>query len=73
MSRIWLASLAVAAVAFVVLSAGRGYPWQLALLTAVAIGALVYSTWRTVQNMRRLRVPPGAAGEPPGDDRWRRD
>ena len=46
--------LALAAVAFLVLTRARGYPWQLALLAAVAIGALVYVTRRTIQNMRRL-------------------
>lgn len=30
------------------------YPWQLALLTAVAVGALGYSTRRTVSNLRGL-------------------
>ena len=46
--------LALAAVAFLVLTRARGYPWQLALLAAVAIGALVYVTGRTIQNMRQL-------------------
>ncbi len=32
----------------------RDYPWHLALLAAVAIGALFYSTLRTVERLRDL-------------------
>ncbi len=36
------------------------YPWQLAVLAATAIGALVYSTQLTWKRMRRLLLPPEA-------------
>jgi uncharacterized membrane protein len=54
MKGLGLLSLAVAAAAFATLAWVRGYPWQLALLAALAIGALVYVTGRTIQNMRQL-------------------
>ena len=73
-----IASLGVTLAAFLVLHLARGYPWQLALLAAIAIGALVYVGGRTVQNLRRLsdpdptevvwtRSPGGAPGK--GDER----
>ena len=52
-----IASLGVTLTAFLVLYLARGYPWQLALLAAIAIGALVYVGGRTVQNLRRLSDP----------------
>ena len=52
-----IASLGVTLAAFLVLYLARGYPWQLALLAAIAIGALVYVGGRTVQNLRRLSDP----------------
>lgn len=73
-----LLSLAVAAAAFATLSWVRSYPWQLALLAALAIGALVYVSGRTIQNMRQLsrsdrtaRVvwTPDSSGVPREDDR----
>ncbi len=32
----------------------RGYPWQLALLSALAVSGLAYSILRTIENMRTL-------------------
>lgn len=37
-----------------------GYPWQLAVLTGGAIGALTYVTRRTYVNLRQIHEsPPG--------------
>ena len=58
--RRWLLPLAIAVSAFVFFSAATGYPWQLALLTATAVGAFVYSAQVTWERIRRLyRRPPG--------------
>ena len=54
MRRVWLPPLASALAAFGYFLAGMAYPWQLALLAATAIGALVYSTQVTWRRMRRL-------------------
>lgn len=53
-------ALVAAAVAFAVFVAAMAYPWQLAVLVATAIGALVYSTHTTWKRMRRLYRPPDA-------------
>ncbi len=54
-------SLALAALAFAIFLAASAYPWQLAVLAATAIGALVYSTQITWDRMRRLYRPPDAS------------
>ncbi len=68
MKRVWWVTGTAASFAFVLLLLGRGYPWQLALLTAGAIGALTYSTLRAAQNLHRpgpyLEVTATAAGDP---------
>lgn len=46
--------LAVAAAVFAALYFGRGYPWQLALLAATAIGAFIHVTRRTITHLRQL-------------------
>jgi hypothetical protein len=33
----------------------RGYPWLLAAVTGLAIGGLLFVTWRTVDRMRDLQ------------------
>ncbi len=45
----------VTAVAFAALVWGRGYPWQLAVLVAGAIGALVYTLRRTGEILSQER------------------
>ncbi len=62
MRRVWLPPVACAATAFGIFFGAMAYPWQLALLSATAIGALVYSTQVTWRRMRRLMAPAG--GEP---------
>lgn len=52
----------VAAVAWPALMVWRGYPWRLALVTAVALGALGYVTVRTVARLRELGEPPRGDG-----------
>lgn len=49
-----------AAGAFAVLWKGRSYPWQLALLAGLAIGALAWVSLRTAYNLWALstREPP---------------
>ena len=54
MSSRWLLPVVGAAGAFAAFLLGAGYPWQLALLTATAIGALVYSAQITWARMNRL-------------------
>lgn len=49
MIRRWLIPLAAGVGTWAFLSSGRHYPWQLALLVALAVAALVYSTRRTVE------------------------
>ena len=46
--------------AFVVLWQGRGYPWPLAFLVGLAIGALAFTSLRTAHNLWWLstRRPP---------------
>ncbi len=55
-----LLALATTLLAFTVFFAALDYPWQLAVLAATAIGALVYSTQITWLRMRRLYRPPSA-------------
>ena len=56
----WLVPLLAGAGTYAFLVSGRHYPWQLALLVALAIAALVYSTRRTLEQRfwtrRRWRV-----------------
>ena len=35
-----------------------GYPWQLAVLTGGAVGALAYATRRTYSNLRQIHESP---------------
>lgn len=70
MIRTPLLALAVAAIAYAVFLFGRGYPWQLAFLAAVAIGALVYATLRTIRNVKDMTAggeSPDARGPGDGD------
>ncbi len=53
-----MTSLVLAILSFGIFFAAMAYPWQLAVLAATAIGALVYSTQITWQRMRRLYRPP---------------
>ena len=53
--------LAVAVLAFGIFFAAMAYPWQLAVLAATAIGALIYSTHATWQRMRPLYRPPDSS------------
>ena len=46
--------LAISLISFAIFSLGMSFPWQMALLTALAIGALTYSTQRTLENLRYL-------------------
>ncbi len=57
---IWIVFAVAAGVGFLALWQGRDYPWQLALLVGLAVGALVYATLRTALNIRALatREPP---------------
>ena len=50
--------LAAALASFVIFRFPMAYPWQLALLIAVAIGAFVYSAQGTWLRMRRLYQSP---------------
>ena len=63
MSSRWILPVVGAAGAFLAFLWGAGYPWQLALLTATAIGALVYSGQATWVRMRRLLQGPRDRGE----------
>ncbi len=54
MKGFWLLPLAVTLGTFLILYQGRGYPWQLALLAATAVGALIYAGRRTLSNLRLL-------------------
>ena len=47
-----LAGVAAAAVAFGYFLAGREYPWQLALMVAGGVGALVFSALRSTARLR---------------------
>ena len=49
----WI-SFALAVFSFAIFRVAMAYPWQLAVLAATAIGALVYSTFVTWNRMRRL-------------------
>ena len=64
MRRRFLASAMIAGLSFVLLLAVREYPWQLALLASLAIGALFYVVLRTIAQLRALSK---AYGKP---DRW---
>ena len=43
----------VAAVVTLVLRLARGFYWSHALIVGLAVGALVYSSWRTFDRWRR--------------------
>lgn len=49
-----LASVAAAAITLAVFILWRGFPWPLALMVALAVGALAYTTWGTVERLRQL-------------------
>ena len=57
----WLVFDLAAALAVGLLASQRwGYPWQLAVLTGGAVGALTYATRRTYFNLRQIHEsPPG--------------
>lgn len=54
----WFPPLATSAAALGFYLGVVSYPWQLAVLAATAIGALVYSTRVTIERMRRLYTLP---------------
>ena len=56
----WLLPLIVAVLAFAHFRGRAGFPWQLALLSGLAIGALTYVFRRTVDQMLVLLSPPGS-------------
>lgn len=67
--------LAAALVSFAFFFLALAFPWQLSLLLALAIGALVWSTLRTVENLRVILAPmdygvvPGSGARlTPGED-----
>ncbi len=65
----WLPPALVTALTFAVFFGTMGYPWQLAFLLALAIGALVYSSLGTWKRMRRLARRPAARAEwSPGEN-----
>lgn len=47
-----VAGFAAGAIAFGYFLAGRGYPWQLALMVAAGVGALVFSALRSTARLR---------------------
>lgn len=49
-----LSALGAAVVAFLLFRYWRDFPQRWSLMLALAIGALVYSTFRTVDNLRSL-------------------
>lgn len=53
---VFLVPLVVTAATGLYLLAAKGYPWQLALLSSMSIGAFLYSAGRTVE--RRFWVLP---------------
>lgn len=56
MSRWLLFDVTAAGLVGVLAFATWGYPWQLAVLTGVAAGALAYATRRTYFNVRSLQA-----------------
>ncbi len=56
-----IVSLTLAVLSFAIFLKMMAYPWQLAVLAATAIGALVYSIQSTWRRMRRLYRPPDAS------------
>ena len=57
-TRRWFPAAVAATAAFGFYLAAMSYPWQLALLAATAIGALIYSAQVTFVRLRRLYAPP---------------
>lgn len=49
----YLAAIAAFGISAWVLGGLRGWYWNHALFVSLAIGALVFTTWRTVERMRR--------------------
>lgn len=47
-------SVPVAVVVFALAYWWRGYIWQLALITALSVGALTFVALRTLDNLRRI-------------------
>lgn len=65
MSGRWiLLDLALVGVAFAYAATAMSYPWQLAVLVALAVGAFSYAARRTWTNLRSLHRPP--------EERWER-
>ena len=58
----WLAPAAVTVATFVFYLLALSYPWQLAVLAATALGALVYSTRATLERLHRLYTVPAQDG-----------
>ena len=54
MTRIALWAVLAGALTTVVLVTWRGFPWQLALIIALGVAALVYSSIRTFRNLKNL-------------------
>ena len=49
----WLMVFAIGSIAILVLRLWRGFFWSHAILVGLAIAALVYSAWRTWENVGR--------------------
>ena len=54
--RLVVAPLIAAFASYLFFSQVMAYPWQLALLVALAIGALVFSSQRTMERLRSLLI-----------------
>lgn len=54
--RLWLTAIACAT--FLVFWLWRDYPWTLALLAAIAVGALVHAAWKSFGRLRDLYRSP---------------
>ncbi|NJL27024.1 MAG: hypothetical protein HC897_03640 [Thermoanaerobaculia bacterium] len=59
--RVWIWLAAAALATFLALFLWRGYPWQLALMSAAAVAALARASWRAIERLRGLYRP----AEPP--------
>lgn len=64
-----LVPVAAALLVYLTFHFERQYPWQLALLSALSVGALVYSTLRTLErrfwSQRRWTIDPAESPDTP--------
>ena len=49
----WLLAFAAGSATVLVLRLWRGFFWSHAVIVGLAVAALVYSTWRTWENVKR--------------------